>query len=73
MAENYANDVDDVLRRIAFSAMVDRDPDKEARAEARATAQKAVEALYPGESWRGRYKQKRSNKKARSTKVPSVP
>jgi 5-methylcytosine-specific restriction endonuclease McrA len=52
MSENYANDIDSVLRGIAYSPMIDRDPEKEARAERRAAKQKKLEGLYPGESWR---------------------
>lgn len=52
MSQNYANDIDEILRGIAYSAMIGRDPEKEVRAERRAAAQKGLEGLYPGESWR---------------------
>jgi 5-methylcytosine-specific restriction endonuclease McrA len=52
MSENYANDIDSVLRGIAQSSTIDRDPEKGARAERRAAEQKKFEGLYPGESWK---------------------
>ena len=52
MSENYGNDIDSLLRSIAYSPMLGRDPEKEARAERRAAEQKKLDGLYPGQSWR---------------------
>jgi 5-methylcytosine-specific restriction endonuclease McrA len=54
MFEKLANDVDTVLTGIAFSGILDVDPEKETRAAARAAAGKRIEGLVPGESWRTR-------------------
>ena len=59
MSENYASDIDAILRGIAYSPLIDRDPEREARAERRAAAHRKLEGLFPGESWRARRRTRR--------------
>jgi hypothetical protein len=59
MMEEHANELDAVLRGIAYSPMLGRDPEREARAEKRAAEQKRLEGLYPGQSWRTRRQPKK--------------
>jgi hypothetical protein len=54
MSVKFPDEIDKVLRGIAYSPMVDSGPEKEKRAAARTAKQRYLDALYPGESWRAR-------------------
>jgi HNH endonuclease len=47
-----ADRIDEVLRDYARSALIDPDPESQARAEERVTELERFEALYPGTKWR---------------------
>jgi 5-methylcytosine-specific restriction endonuclease McrA len=59
MAEKIADDADKVLCGIAYSGMLNRDPEKDARAASRAATDKRLDGLFPGQSWRGRTQKRR--------------
>jgi hypothetical protein len=46
--------IDSLLRDYARSLLIDPDPEAQVRAEKRAIELERFQALYPGESWRGR-------------------
>jgi hypothetical protein len=57
-AAKFPEEIDAILRGIAYSPMADEDPEKKKRAEARAAKRRELEGLYPGDSWRAHSAQK---------------
>jgi hypothetical protein len=51
VAERLSDELDELLRKNARSALIDEDPEADNRADARATALRSWNALYPG-NWR---------------------